>query len=201
MPTEQPVVYEIDATDRIVRVNPAWSASAQAGAVPGLHESQVVGRSLWDFVGDATTRRLYAAILERVRAGGRPLAFNFRCDTPTQRRLMRMRIAGRDARAVSFEVHLLATQDRPPVALLEATAPRHAGLLRMCSWCKRIPLTTGQWVEVEEAMNVLDILDSIPLPTITHGICPSCFETIMGALGGEPHGGDGDVTMGPLPPA
>jgi hypothetical protein len=167
-------------------------------AAPGLRASQILGQLLWDFIGDATTRQLYSAILERARTGAGPLAFSFRCDTPTQRRLMHMRIAGRAAGSVSFEVRLVATRVRPPVPLLETGAPRSASIVRMCSWCKRMPLPTGQWVEVEEAMKVLDILDAFPLPAISHGMCPGCFEAITGALGRD-HGDDGEVTLGSLP--
>jgi len=193
------VVYEIDSTDHIIHVNPAWSAVAEAVAAPGLRAPLILGRLLWDFIGDATTRQLYSTILERARTRARPLAFSFRCDTPTQRRLMHMRIARRAGAAVSFEVRTIATQERPPVALLEAGAPRSGSIVRMCSWCKRMPLPTGQWVEVEEAMKVLDILDAIPLPAISHGMCPACFEAITGTLGRDQTGDDGEVTLGSLP--
>jgi hypothetical protein len=198
--SESPVLYEIDHADRIVRVNAAWSDVADAVAVPGLRAPHVIGRSLWDFVGDATTRQLYAAMLARARRGAPPLTFSFRCDTPTQRRLMDMRITGLGAGGVSFEVRELEVQERPPVALLGTTTPRH-GLIRMCSWCKRIPLATGEWVEVEEAMQVLDILDAVPLPAISHGMCPACFRSVSDALERDEGGGMGAVTLGSLPPA
>lgn len=193
-----PVVYDIDGSDRIVRVNDAWSATAEEGEAPGLRAPQVLGRSLWDFVEDQTTRQLYVAMLERARTGTRPLSFAFRCDTPTLRRLMQMRITGLGGGAVSFEVRLIAAQPRPRVALLEPSLPRE-GFVRMCSWCKRLPLPTGEWVEIEAAMKVLDILDTVPLPAISHGMCPQCYRAVVDRLDRDPRAGENDVTLGPLP--
>lgn len=199
MGPEPPVLYAIDRSDRLVHVNPAWSAAAEAAAAPMLAARRVIGRSLWDFVDDATTRALYGAVLERARGGARPLSFNFRCDTPTHRRLMNMRITGLEDGAVSFEVRVVATQVRPRVALLEPGSPRQ-GLIRMCGWCKRLPLPTGEWVEVETALSALDLLDASPPPAITHGMCPECHRALSRAIERDELGG-GDVTLGELPPA
>ena len=200
MTHQPPIAYEIDAADRIVRVSPGWSAVAEAGGAPGLRDALVVGRPLWDFVADPTTRQLYAAMLARARAGARPLGFSFRCDTPTERRLMQMQLTGLPAGGVAFEVRVIAVQSRPAAVLLDAGTPRK-GLVRMCSWCKRLPVPTGEWLEVEDAMKVLDLLDTTPLPAITHGICPQCNEGVLAALAEDEAGGAGGVALGRLPPS
>lgn len=196
---QPPLAYEIDAADRITEVAPEWTTVAREAAAPALEDALVVGRPLWDFITDPTTRQLYARILERVRGGGGPLTFGFRCDTPTERRLMEMRISRLEAGSVRFAVRVIASQARPAVALLDAATPRR-GLVRMCSWCKRLPTASGEWLEVEEALRVLDILDAAPLPAITHGICPACYEAVMGALDREETGRAGGPVLGPLPP-
>lgn len=200
MTDQPPVAYEIDAADRIVRVSPGWSAAALAGGAPGLKDELVIGRPLWDFVKDPTTRQLYAAMLKRARTGARPLGFGFRCDTPTERRLMQMQLTGLPAGGVAFEAKVIAVQPRPAVVLLDAGTPRR-GIVRMCSWCKRLPVPSGEWLEVEDAVKVLDVLDTTPLPAITHGICPQCHEGVMAALEDDLAGGAGGVVLGPLPPA
>jgi len=43
----------------------------------------------------------------------------------------------------------------------------------ICSWCKNVRETTGQWVSVEEY--VKDISGAKP----SHGICPQCYEVQM----------------------
>ncbi len=200
MTDHPPVAYEIDAEDRIVRVSPTWSPVALAAGAPGLTDDLVVGRPLWDFIPDPTTRQLYAAMLGRARTVARPLVFGFRCDTPTERRLMQMRLTGLPANGVAFEVRIIAVQSRPAVHLLDAGTPRK-GMVRMCSWCKRLPVPSGEWLEVEDAVKVLDLLDAAPLPAITHGICPQCYEGLLAALGPGEAGGAEGVILGPLPPS
>lgn len=181
MTTERFVAYAIDASDRLTHVNSAWSPVAEAAGAAHLVESRVIGRSLWDFIGDATTRQLYAAILERVR-GGKPVVFDFRCDTPTQRRRLHMRITGRPAGGIGFEVSAVEAKDRPGVALLDPAVERGSDTIRMCGWCKRVPLPTGDWVEIEDAIPVLTVLDRVPPPAISHGMCPACYGAISSEL-------------------
>ena len=181
MMAEPSVAYEIDAADRLTRVNSAWSAVAVAAGAAHLVESRVIGRSLWDFIGDATTRQLYAAILDRARSGAL-IAFDFRCDTPTRRRRLHMRITGRPAGGVAFDVRVADAQDRPSVALLDPALERGPGTIRMCGWCKRVPLPSGGWVEIEDAMPVLAVLDQVPPPAISHGMCPACYDAISSEL-------------------
>jgi hypothetical protein len=178
---EPSVAYEVDASDRLTHVNAAWSLVAEAGGAAHLAESRVIGRSLWDFIGDATTRQLYAAILERVRSGV-PIAFDFRCDTPTRRRRLQMRLTGRPARGVAFDVSMVEAEDRPSVALLDPAQERGPETILMCGWCKRVPLPTGGWVEIEDAVPVLAVLDRVPPPAITHGMCPACYDRISSQL-------------------
>src|SRR5450631_2450126 len=84
----EPVSYQIDGHDDIISVNSAWKAFARSNGAPHLAE-QVVGRSLWEFVSDGTTRQVYRDLLVRVR-GGRTVTFSYRCDSPSLRRYMRM---------------------------------------------------------------------------------------------------------------
>jgi hypothetical protein len=44
-----------------------------------------------------------------------------------------------------------------------------------CAWCGRIR-TSEEWAEVEAAsLQITDVLT----PTMSHGICPECFGTLM----------------------
>lgn len=200
MSPEWPVEYEIDAGDALVSVNPAWSSSAATGNLPGLAGPSVIGKSLWQFVSDRATRQIYRIMLERVRATQRPVAFLFRCDTPELQRLLRMRIGPAPDGVVRFEVHPVAERSRPPVPLLDPGAARSNTIIRMCSWCKRLPLPDGRWVEVEEAVHHLDLLDSPVLPTISHGMCPDCYRAVMQALENDSLGDEPPLGLGALPP-
>jgi len=199
---EWPVIaYRIDAADRFAAVNDAWTEAAESDAGPELLPPGILGRSLWEAIGDPAAHQLYAALVGRVRAGAGPVGLVFRCDTPRQRRLLRLRISATARQGVDFEARFLAVQDRPPVALLDQTARRSGELLRICAWCKRIPMADGRWVEVEEALDRLDLLDAAVLPQLTHGICPACDATLDAALRKAPSREPSDIVMGDrLPP-
>jgi hypothetical protein len=56
----------------------------------------------------------------------------------------------------------------------------------MCSWCKQVRLAEAVWVEVEEALVQLGLLELESLPQITHGACQACYADIMLALSASP---------------
>ncbi len=199
---EWPVVqYTIDAADRFVSVNDTWIKEAMSDGRPGLLPPGILGRSLWEAIGDPAAHQLYSALVGRVRAGAGPISLLFRCDTPRQRRLLRLRISASPRQGVDFEARFLAVQDRPPVALLDQAARRSRELLRICAWCKRIPMPEGRWVEVEEALDHLDLLDATVLPQLTHGICPACDAALGAALKEAPSREPSDIVLGDrLPP-
>lgn len=198
---EWPVIeYRIDGADRVVSVNDAWTKAAKSDAGPELLPPGILGRSLWEAIGDPTAQQLYGTLVGRVRAGAGPVNLVFRCDTPEQRRLLRLRIAAA-GRGILFEARFLAVKDRPPVALLSRAARRSRELLRICAWCKRVPMPDGRWVEVEEAMNRLDLLDAPALPQLTHGICPACSTVLDAALATPPSSAPSDIVVGDQPPS
>lgn len=76
MSDAEPLVYSLDACDRIVRVNDAWTRFALENDAPELAAQHVLRRSIWDF---STTRRpvRFTRISSLAFArGGRP---PFRC--------------------------------------------------------------------------------------------------------------------------
>src|SRR5947209_973097 len=77
--------------DRLVEVNDAWTRFAHNNGAPELAPDAVLGRSLWTFIADPTTRRLYEALVARAREGS-PRTVPYRCDVPAAKRLMRMTI-------------------------------------------------------------------------------------------------------------
>lgn len=183
MPTET-IIYRIDRDDRIVSVNAAWDAFASANAGHAVAGDRVVGRGLFEFIGDATTRALYRQMLARIR-GGRDMRFTFRCDSPECRRLMEMQVRrADDSGGVEFRSEALEERPRPPVWVSQAdgaTDPDDRVPLRVCGWCNRVDVA-GAWLELEEAMPRLGILEEAAPPDLTHGICEACFEKMAAEL-------------------
>ncbi len=175
------VAYGVDSADRLVFVNDAWSEFARDNAGEALLPPAVLGRSLWDFITDGTTLLLYRDLIARVRRANEVVRFGFRCDAPAQRRLLEMRIAQGANGGVVFTVAMLDAQDRPAQPFLSAGVEREDGLLRICGWCKRIPMPSGAWVEVEEAITTLGLFGRPTLPRLSHGICERCAAAMLSA--------------------
>jgi hypothetical protein len=194
--TGSPIIYEIDEQNCIAAVNPAWFDEAQTSHDRRLQEAGIVGQDLWSLIHEPTTRHLYETIIATARARGKSVGFGFRCDTPGERRLLHMEVVPQAGDHVAFEVSLVESQPRPSVDLLRVDRAQSDELIRMCSWCKRLPLDDESWVEVEEALETLRVFDVPgPLPAITHGICPECLAKVLEVADKEE-----PVVFGSLPP-
>jgi hypothetical protein len=65
-------------------------------------------------------------------------------------------------------------EDRARVELLEVNRLSTDALLVCCSWCKKWRTSSGLWVEVEELVSELDLMQQTQLPRVSHGICEEC---------------------------
>lgn len=176
------VRYQIDASDRIAAVNEGWIEFARANSGDRLLPPAIVGHSLWDSISDPTTTQIYRAIVNRVRKGAGPAQFRFRCDSPAMRRLLEMRIKGGERGAVDFETSLIESQPRPVVALMDVQTPRSDALITICAWCMKIEVPGHVWLEIEAAAATMGLFESAALPHLSHGMCPDCYDAMMGVV-------------------
>ncbi len=207
MTVSWPVVWELDASDRIVGVSGGWEAFARENRGEAVTRERVEGRSLWDFVHDVGTRRLYASMLTRVRTGGGPVAFRFRCDAPGFQRLLAMRMESVGEGGVRFRVDLVAGRARRPLSLLDPGVARGGGTVDVCGWCERILVAQTGWLEPDEAIARNRTFEREPFPVLNHGICPECSARLTELvedpqaaeagtvqLGSHPKAGDGELS-------
>lgn len=174
------IVYRINERDQIVFVSDTWDHFASANAGERVMSARILEHSLWDYIADSTTRVLYRQMLHQVRAGGF-VQFEFRCDSPAQRRLLAMEI-GRGAQGtVEFCTRTLSIEDREPVALFGVQASDPNDFLRICGWCKKL-FVDGSWEEVEAAAERLQLFQRTLMPTLTHGICEPCQRKVIETL-------------------
>lgn len=197
--TDPSVRYRIDGADCFMEVGGAWDRFAAQNEGVELAGESVLGRSLWDYVGDLTTRQLYRTILRHVRSDGRPVRFRFRCDGPTVRRLLAMEVALADSGHVAFTVTPLAEVERPRVPLLDvAHKVSRGGDLVMCGWCQDVQLPGPRWVRAEQAVAALGLFEGAAMPRVSHGICPACHDELTGALLDPGIAESGSVSLGDL---
>ncbi len=178
--TVEALSYAIDHQDRLVRVDDGYYRFAEQNGWDGAGAS--LGRSLWDFVAGNDVKRLQRLLLRRVRESVRSVELPFRCDGPDVRREMNVRIAAdRSGRVVLFSARLRSEEVRDePQPLLDPHVPREDDFLTMCAWCDRF-LVDGEWVEVEEVAQRLELFRRSKMPALDHGICPQCSGTLLAA--------------------
>ena len=167
------VSYSIDRENRIESVGGGWLAFACANGAPELTPAAVLGRRIEDFIADPGTRHIYGLLYGLVRDGA-TLRLPFRCDGPEVERSMLLQLSPAGSGGVRCDTFLLAEKHRPLIALLDPNAPRGTDLVVMCSWCKRIR-HQGQWLDLEEGVQRLNLLSHASSPELSHGVCPSCI--------------------------
>lgn len=174
--------YEIDGSDRIVSVSPAWLEFARVNDAPGLTEEHVLGRPLFEFITGRETRHVYAMLLERARKTPGAISVEFRCDSPGLRRYMRLEVRARPDGSVRLTGRVLRSEPRDSISLLDISQNRSEEMLTVCSWCKRV-LVGGEWLEIEGAVDCLDLFGKACLPQLTHGICEACHDRVYREIG------------------
>jgi hypothetical protein len=179
---DAPVIYHLDAQDRVIHVNTAWDQALKAADAPYLSRSNIVGRSLWDGIRDPAVQSIYHQLLARVRMG-RDLRIPIRCDTPSHRRLFELQLLNAGDETVTCISAPIWVERRAAVTLLDTTQSRSSALVMICAWCKRIDLGSQNWVEIETAMTQGQLFATAPLPQLSHGICDDCAGCVDTLLG------------------
>lgn len=184
MDTDRLFVYHIDSQNHITYLNQAWIDFAQENQAPELVPDRVLGQDLASFIADWETRHLYEIIYDRIRRTGKIVQLPFRCDSPELRRFFQMTVAPLPAEGLSFTVRVIRIEPRPRVALLDSSTEPTGHHVVICSWCKRVELPVGHWVDLETVIDQQCFFGAAP-PSLTHDVCPHCLEKILTGLNGH----------------
>ncbi|HTH52286.1 MAG TPA: hypothetical protein VL501_10165 [Pyrinomonadaceae bacterium] len=179
MKTREPIVYRVNGDDEITFVNTAWDSAALERGDHRVLSAEVLGKPLSNFISDPTTRELFDRIIVAARRGNR-VEFQYRCDLPDERRVMKMSIRklGGDG-DVEFVSTLVSSEPRPSQAIFEELEHRTDEFLKICGWCQKVNVDQDLWLEVEEAVEALGLFKKDRLPDISHGICPACYAHLI----------------------
>lgn len=189
MPVDDRVFeHRVDAAGVIRHVNDSWLQFALENGADGLGADAVIGMSLFDYIADPTTRHLYDLLHRRVLRSERTVTVPYRCDSPTLRRFMEMELCA-SAGLLVYRNRVVRLEERAAVELWDPEIERQGSAVRSCGWCKKLPLPDGRWLEVEEAVAELGLLEAPRPPPITHGICPVCERLVRADIPAESAGG------------
>jgi len=180
---DRPFAYSIHPDDTIASVSDAWLEFADENRAPELTRDHVVGRSLWSFVAGSETRTLYEALFHRVRTRAESFDLPFRCDSPDRYRFMRLVLKPGPGGSVDCEGILVRDQARPFYSILDRAFPRSTARLPMCSLCKRLYALESQWLELEVAIERMDLFDTASLPELEYTVCDDCRSSVRRTSG------------------
>lgn len=155
-------------------------AAAEGGAAEALAPERVIGQPFERFIGSDTTRMYYAALLKLCRLKAHSISRDYRCDSPTHKRFMRMELHPLPKRRVETWHYLIKAEPfTHPVTPIDHTDPAarigytHSTFSLRCSICNRLRLPEqSAWVEPE----TLSHHGPCHLKVI-HTICPDCKAT------------------------
>jgi hypothetical protein len=170
------VEYAIDANDVVVSLGQGWAEFANANDAPELADG-AKGRTLWDQIGDAALADLWRTTVALVRAQRAPLTVPFRCDGPSARRWFEMTLTPLTGGGVHFRSELTFEMARPDVPLLAVSTPRDTtrDVIAICSWCAEGD-DGARWLAIEELLARRRLLEQVPAPGVSYGICPRCTD-------------------------
>ncbi len=171
------VVYRLSADDCLIAFNADWDVFAEQNSSLTILGKQIANRSIWDFISDAETKHLHKSILKKVRLSNTELTVPFRCDAPGMRRYMEMKVIPLGNGEIEYQCKTIRVESAPQLACATELADA-SPLLRMCSWCNKIEVTTNTWLEIDVAVGMLDLFSQAQLPWLTHTMCNSCLETL-----------------------
>jgi len=172
------VTYSIDADDRIRSIDDAWLEFARLNDAPELTRAAVIGRSLWEFVTGVELRRLYGILLSKVRADDTRIVLPFRCDSPDERREMRLTLSSLHAGAVRFEGVLVSSRRRPWLAILHPGIPHSDQRVVICGICRRLRTPAGGWEELEDVVETMKLFSGPRPPSLDESICTQCLAAV-----------------------
>lgn len=180
------ISYAVDADDRIVAVGRReWDRCAVADGVPEPRSDSLVGRHLFEFVGDPELRKAYRVLADRIISTGEPAVFAARYGSPGIAREVRLsveRLPLSDHEAgLLFHVRVFGGAAAPCLDVLDIEGLLSAikqgsdlPIVTVCSYCQQIRRPGSRdeddWIPAEEYCRLGGSLHA----RISHGVCDEC---------------------------
>jgi hypothetical protein len=170
--------YEVASDDRIVAVSDNWDGFAMENDGEDACARYVLGRPWMDFIVGQEATLLWTALVMKVRQTGLPGAVPIRCDGPSVRRFMRVRLLPRPDNSIRFCSELIREEPRDYCSLLDRECRRGDSFIRICGWCARVDVD-NEWVNLEDAIQSMRLFERNELPALSHGVCHECLERLI----------------------
>lgn len=162
--------YTIDSEGKIVYVDLRWDLFAmENGGKVNVLKDQILGKKILDFISGDHVRMWYESIISLARISGKTIERDYRCDSPKQKRYMRMIITPIKNNFIRVDHYLLKSEDIDADIDLDFEDNYDLKITR-CSACNRF-YYKERWVEINELVKHLDITKI----SVSDIICNRCI--------------------------
>lgn len=170
IPDYRPILYRLDAENRIVDVGGDWDRFAIDNDAEEISGHTVVGVPLRRFVSGDITRMFLDTMLMRVRVSNAPVSASYRCDSPGLKRQMAMTL-NPDGQDIVVTHRVVAVEHLPrPLQVVKASDSGRRRLVKRCSMCARLSLPGGAAIAAEDYQSAT----ANSLLAVIYDICTNC---------------------------
>lgn len=162
--------YLLDSQNIIQSISGEWDVFAQKNGAEQLIVANVVGQSMFKFISGKVTKQFYDQLIRQAHTLAKTITFNYRCDSPEQKRFMEFHISPLSNGETLITSHFVHSKRVKKKSFTYLVNERTKGSKILCSICNRI-YDHKAWLELE------DCAHNNPIP-ITYGICQECSVTI-----------------------
>jgi len=182
---EESIIFVLDRSFNILFCNPAWDEFFKANGGQGPYSSDsVLGTSIFD-VTPKILEPFYYSLFHEARISKDPVEHQYECSSPTEYRLMRMRILPLSRGFIVVNEYLITKRRNMKSFddIDEAAFKDRGNNVTMCSHCRRARRNDGRWKYVPRFV-------AMPPRKIKHRLCDLCHTYHY------PNFADSSVTLG-----
>lgn len=173
MGNQKKISYWLDHNNCVAGVSYGWDDFAYANKGEAAASGNIIGRPLREFISGDATWHWILSNLELSRLHNQRVERLCRCDSPTEKRFLQMRIMPESSGIIRVTHTVLKTEPLPAPLEFQTMLFSHKSYLRRCSNCLRL-LVGEKWVEVDDVYETTDLLEGLHALPVIYDICQQC---------------------------
>ena len=161
--------YKIDKSNRIIEVSSGWDQFASENGGQGAASEEVLGYNLATFISGDSTLMWMMALIGSVRLHKRTATKFYRCDSPSEKRYMKMTVMPAEQGELVISNKLLRVEKMKKTVTIKYD---DQSAIERCSVCNKI-YVEHIWLEPDDAI-VLGYLNNENNLHVIYSVCNTC---------------------------
>lgn len=172
---DKPVItYWIDLYNRIKRLEKIDEGFRRSDMPPPFSFIDWENENFMSLIEGDETKIFFEVLLQRVRIMQKPYEYNFRCDSPSIARFMRMRLTPESDNLMRFDIFLDNEEHSlPDIRFYQGDTDS----IKRCSICNKLK-SGHKWVDMKDE-NIF-YKDTITTCPVDYTVCPDCIQKLPG---------------------